>query len=324
VRLAGTLLLLCAVQPLARADEDELPTGVISLPEPERIESLAPLPPDPNEPGDASKIRADRPDKGPAPLPKNKSCCGYPLAASQPGFTISFYWLAYEQEYANEPYDTDIYTKQGFWIGRYPSTFIFELRLEGSGILRDGRVLNFAGDCNYGIGTCFKFLELEQHPLGVGVQGRKLEPFRSVAVDPKMIPIGEPIFIPELAGTPMPDGTTHDGCVRADDQGGAIKNGRIDFFVESWANYKWIADALWHNEKITPTVEEPRCDYLRLNDPREHDNEHSDWTSLHQRWRTLARTERIAKARTARNRRIAQKWIKRHVQKSAHPAVAKR
>jgi 3D (Asp-Asp-Asp) domain-containing protein len=326
VRLFGTLMLVCALALSARAEEptDELPFGLASLPEPERIDRPATLPPPQNELGDASKVSFAAPDKGPAPRGKIKECCGYPLAASEPGFKISFYWLAYEQEYANEPYDTDIYTRQGYWIGRYPSTFVFELKLEGSGILRDGRVLNYAGDCNYGIGTCFKFLELEQHPLGAGVQGRKLEPFRSVAVDPKMIPIGAPIYIPELAGTPMPDGSIHDGCVRADDQGGAIKNGKIDFFVESWANYKWIGDAMWWQLKITPTVEEPRCEYLRTGELRERDNERSDWASLHQKWRSLARAERVAAARTARNRRVAQKWLKRHQPKTARGAVAKR
>src|SRR5581483_9869977 len=225
---------------------------------------------------------------------------------------LSFYWLAYEIEYANEPYDTDIYTTRGYFIGRFPSAFVYELKLEGSGILRDGRVLNFAGECNYGMGTCFKTLDPAEDPLGVGVQSRPLVPFRSIAVDPKMIPIGATVYVPELVGIPMPDGTTHDGCLRADDMGGAIKNGKIDFFVESYFNFKFIGDSLWWRLKATPTLEEPRCDYLRLGEARERMNERNDWAFLHTRLRTLARNERIAAAKTARNRRIAQAWVKRH------------
>jgi 3D (Asp-Asp-Asp) domain-containing protein len=266
--------------------------------------------------GDLSKVGDRAPEKL-ASRSKVKECCGYPIASKE-GFRLSFYWLAYEAEYANEPYDTDIYTTRGYFIGRFPSAFVYELKLEGSGILRDGRVLNFAGECNYGMGTCFKTLDLAEDPLGVGVQSRPLVPFRSIAVDPKMIPIGATVYVPELVGIPMPDGTQHDGCLRADDMGGAIKNGKIDFFVESYFNFKFIGDALWWRLKATPTLEEPRCSYLRLGEPRERMNEHTDWAFLHNRLRTLARNERIAAAKTARNRRIAQAWVKRH---NGHPTV---
>ena len=140
---------------------------------------------------------------------------------------------------------------------------MFELKLEGSGILRDGRVLNYDGECNYGMGTCFKTLALDQHPLGAGVQGRPLVPFRSIAVDPRFIPIGATVYVPELVGVLLPDGTRHDGCLRADDMGGAIKEHKLDFFVESYNNFKFIADNLWWRMKATPTLEEPRCAYLK-------------------------------------------------------------
>jgi 3D (Asp-Asp-Asp) domain-containing protein len=260
--------------------------------------------------GDASKLDDRAPDKLQL-YAKVKECCGYPIANKE-GFRLSFYWLAYESEYANEPYDTDIYTKQGYFIGRFPSAFVYELKLEGSGILRDGRVINFAGDCNYGMGTCFKTLDPAVNPLGVGVQSRPLVQFRSIAVDPKMIPIGAPVWVPELAGVQMPDGSIHDGCLRADDMGGAIKNGKIDFFVESYFNFKYIADNLWWRLKATPHLEEPRCEYLRTHEARERLNEHTDWAFLHTKLRTLARNERIAAAKTARNRRLAQAWVKRH------------
>jgi 3D (Asp-Asp-Asp) domain-containing protein len=274
------------------------------------------------DPEGASKIDTGAPEKLPVRA-KVKECCGYPIANKE-GFRLSFYWLAYETEYANEPYDTDIYTPKGYFIGRFPSAFVYELKLEGSGILRDGRVLNFAGDCNYGMGTCFRTLDGTEHPLGAGVQGRPLEPFRSIAVDPKMIPIGAPVYVPELVGVQMPDGTVHDGCLRADDMGGAIKNGKIDFFVESYFNFKYIADNLWWRLKATPILEEPRCEYLRLGEARERVNERTDWAFLHNRLRTLARAERLAAAKTARNRRIAAAWLKRHsgTSKGAHSPVA--
>jgi len=248
--------------------------------EPMRAARLAPLAGD----GDTSKgaILSDGDDPV-AKLPirgKVKECCGYPVD-KEGGFRLTFYWLAYESDYANEKYDTSIYTRDGFFIGRYPEAFIYELKLEGSGVLRDGRIINYDGDCHYGAGTCFKTLEPGEFPLGRGVQNRPLEPFRSVAVDPRFIPIGATIYVPEIVGLQLPDGTRHDGCLRADDQGGAIKFHKMDFFVESYPNFKFLADQLWWHLKATPLLDEPRCAYLRLGLPRERDNEQTDWAQLH-------------------------------------------
>ena len=253
-------------------------------------------------PRDASKaaLFSDGDDElGKLPVrAKVKECCGYPIGQSK-DYRLTFYWLAYEAEYANEPYDTDIYTTDGFWIGRYPNAFVYELNLEGSGILRDGRVLNYDGQCRYGVGTCFKALSIDEHPLGRGVQARALFPFRSIAVDPRFIPIGSPVFVPELVGVRLPDGTRHDGCLRADDQGGAIKLHKMDFFVESYFNFKFLADQLWWRLKATPHLDEPRCEYLRLNHAREHDNEYCDYRKVHSKSyaRALAASARKNKHR---------------------------
>ena len=102
---------------------------------------------------------------------KEKGCCGYPLG--EPGtYKLTYYWLAYESEYANEPYEIEIYTRQGFPIGRFPRAYVFELRLEGSGVLRDGRLINYDGRCAYGIGTCYQTLDPQAHPFGKGGQQR--------------------------------------------------------------------------------------------------------------------------------------------------------
>jgi 3D (Asp-Asp-Asp) domain-containing protein len=274
-----------------------------------------------NRPGDHAKLDDPAPDKAPL-VGKVKECCGYPVGLKE-GFRLSFYWIAYEEEYASLPYDTEIYTRQGFFIGRFPSPFVYELKLEGTAVLRDGRVLNYDGECNYGMGTCFKTLDMAEHPLGAGVQGRRLEPFRSIAVDPRYIPIGAPVYVPELVGVLLPDGTHHDGCLRADDMGGAIKQQKLDFFVESYFNFKFIADNLWWHLKATPMLDEPRCEYLRVRDPRERTNEHTDWAKLHQKHAPPRMAEKLALAKIKRNRAIAQAWIKRHAA-AAHAPLARR
>lgn len=216
--------------------------------------------------GDTSKIAAHGQAISPrahAPS-KNKLFSGYPL--SEPlGFALRFYWLAMEApaaETAHEPVQ-DIYTRDGVYFGTFPESFLRALRMEGSGLLFDGRVVNFDGRCRYGVGTCYEQLDPSTHPYGRGAGRRPLVPFRSVAVDPRLIAIGEPLYVPELDGIRLPDGTVHDGCVRADDTGSAIKHRKIDFFVMRIEHFRFLLWELWGVEQITPHVEAPRCDYLR-------------------------------------------------------------
>ena len=204
----------------------------------------------------------ERPDEEPAgkvdgPL-KEPGCCGYPIGE----FKLTYYWLASEGEYAAEPREVAIFTQRGFLIGRFSRRFVDELTLEGSGILADGRPINYAGRCRYGAGVCFEILDPVRYPFGRGVKGRALSPYRSVAVDPRAISIGEPLYLPELDGVELPDGAIHDGCVRADDQGGAIRKREIDFFVASYQGFHDVANRLWWRMRVTPAIEEPHCGWL--------------------------------------------------------------
>jgi 3D (Asp-Asp-Asp) domain-containing protein len=71
--------------------------------------------------------------------------------------------------------------------------------------------------------------------LGVGASGDALVPFRSLAVDKALIPLGTVLFIPDargakfrgLAGKEL----VHDGYFYAADTGGAIRGKQIDVFL---------------------------------------------------------------------------------------------
>jgi 3D (Asp-Asp-Asp) domain-containing protein len=193
---------------------------------------------------------------------RNKLCCGYPLSEEM-GFALRFYWLAFEDSYDEDYDEVDVYTRQGWFLGSYPERFVKSIRMEGSGVLADGRVINYAGRCRFGVGTCFEQLDPTTHPFGRGAGRRPLVPFKSVAVDQRLIPIGEPLYIPEFDGMLLPDGSVHDGCVRADDTGGGIKQRKMDFFVISYDNFRFLLDRLWGTIWITPHIEAPRCEYLR-------------------------------------------------------------
>jgi 3D (Asp-Asp-Asp) domain-containing protein len=230
--------------------------------------------------GDDSKLaKEDVPLQAKATLRgKNKLCCGYPLVDDLQ-WALRFYWLVLEDDYQdpegenvpksgrgkNVPVSTkvDLYTPLGFFLGRVSERLAWALRLEGSGLMSDGRVINYSGKCPFGYGTCFEQLDVKEHPFGRGSGSRPLIPFKSVAIDPRLVPIGEPIYVPEFDGLVLPDGSIHDGCVRADDTGGGIKKRKMDFFVVTYSNFRFLLEQLMNITWITPQVEAPRCEYLR-------------------------------------------------------------
>ena len=82
---------------------------------------------------------------------------------------------------------------------------------------------------------------------GVGFKdslGCRLQPMRTVAVDPKVFPRHSILFIKETVGLKMPDGSAHDGYWYASDVGGAIKGARIDLFSGAGAASMKVLQAL--------------------------------------------------------------------------------
>lgn len=72
-------------------------------------------------------------------------------------------------------------------------------------------------------------------PFGDGVRNYILVPFRTIAVDPAVIPYGSVIYIAEASGLPfaLSDGSQrrHDGYFFAGDTGGLINGNHIDVFI---------------------------------------------------------------------------------------------
>jgi 3D (Asp-Asp-Asp) domain-containing protein len=121
--------------------------------------------------------------------------------------------------------------------------FAQQLALQGTGKLRDGRVLNIWGHCSCERRPCFKVTE---NQWGSGGTGRALQPFRTVAVDPKVVKLGSLLYVPLLEGRTMPGrapwgGYVHDGCVVADDTGGGIDGQQLDLFVGRKAYFLGIS-----------------------------------------------------------------------------------
>ncbi len=118
-------------------------------------------------------------------------------------------------------------------IADVSAEFASQLAIQGTGKLKDGRVLNIWGRCKCDHTPCFK---VTANQWGTAGSGHPLQPFRTVAVDPKVIKLGSLLYVPLLEGRTMPGrppygGFVHDGCVVADDTGGHIDGNRLDLFV---------------------------------------------------------------------------------------------
>ena len=147
-------------------------------------------------------------------------------------------------------------TTEGDTLGYYSDTCDFcTACLEGTVFLEDsinGRtVLNYASRAESSLVNCRECARFSGSKLNVeswgsvrwkvssgygeGVRGYKLVPYRTIAVDPNVIPYGSVLFIPEAVGAEiqLSDGTpiAHDGYFFAGDTGGAIKKNHIDVFT---------------------------------------------------------------------------------------------
>lgn len=159
--------------------------------------------------------RATADDKPSSEIPKGVT------ADSLGKFKVTYYWITCEDDAKGER-DTELQDKAGHSLGKFRAEFVKHLKVEGTGRTIEGKTLN-ATDVD-------GRFELVKTPWGLGAKGESLEPFRSIAVDPKVIPLGTKILIPEAAGALLPDGSIHDGIFVAADTGGAIKGQHIDLF----------------------------------------------------------------------------------------------
>lgn len=176
-------------------------------------------------------------------------------------FQLTYYWVTTEEEFTGAK-DTSVYDKNCKQLALVSAKFAASLKLEGTGRLSDGRLLNYAGSCACPTSPCYLVADA-QHPWGYGVQGKALVPFRSFAVDKAEIPYGSRVYVPELDGVAVPGdppwgGFVHDGCFSADDTGGAIIGKHVDWFAALKPHYATL-DAQLKLSKITIHQGGARC-----------------------------------------------------------------
>ncbi len=160
-----------------------------------------------------------------------------PVAKAFPGFvrakeekTIklrnTYYYLEDEALDKNEPRTTPILDMKGKLIAKTSAVWKKKVNIEGSGKLKDGRVINYAGKVDGSIRY-----SVVSAPFGMGVGNCELIPLRTIAVDKNVVPYGSVVEILETKGVKDSEGKEHSGLWVAQDTGGAIKKDRVDLFL---------------------------------------------------------------------------------------------
>ena len=141
-------------------------------------------------------------------------------------FRNTYYVLAQEKDFSDLPQNAEVLDIHGNILAQVSERFKKKLDLEGSGILRNGTIVNFSARVNGEIRYRFT-----QNHFGDGAGQCALVPFRTIAIDPRKVALGSTVRIEETIGMQLPDGTIHDGTWYANDVGSAIQNDRVDLFV---------------------------------------------------------------------------------------------
>jgi 3D (Asp-Asp-Asp) domain-containing protein len=149
---------------------------------------------------------------------------GVPDARYLGRFKVTFYWVVEERDYPASN-AVPLYDKQGNLVGRFSRQFVNDFKREAAARLKDGRCISYmkrAGRVM--VDTVFH-----------GINGYTLTELKSIAVDPRVIPIGARVYIPQ-AERVVVNGSPLSGIFRAEDIGSAVKGKHIDVFVGSREN----------------------------------------------------------------------------------------
>lgn len=179
------------------------------------------------------------------------TACGQEEQRSLVEMELTYYWIA--APLAGDGGEAvPLLDLEGIEIARVPETFARRVAMEGTGRLLDGRLVNIS-NAEPWPGSRFMLVDTGVAPHGLDARGEPLVPFVTVAVDPEVVPLGATLYAPTLAGFALPDGTTHDGRLRAGDTGYTISGHHLDLFTGTHAFYQELDLAL--GERTTIEVE---------------------------------------------------------------------
>ncbi len=139
---------------------------------------------------------------------------------------LTFYWNIDESSARYRGKASEVLRDpRGRVIAQTHKRFKRDLVRQGSGWLRDGRTIIYVQR----IGGESRFRVVNSR-YGLASNGCPLIPYRTIAVDPHFVKVGSKVFIPQLKGARLPDGTIHDGMFIAADRG-HFRGAHVDVFT---------------------------------------------------------------------------------------------
>lgn len=237
-------------------------------------EPLTPEPPRTQIPGDgATQPRPPRPASrtlGQPRTPKDDAASRAAAAGGQSlgPFRNTYYDFPSEADFSGAT--VPVMSASCKPIAEVPRAFFEALCVQGSGSLKRGGTVSFAKrDCacaetcpRTGEKICFDALEPARFPWGRGAAGKPIAPFRSVAADTTVLPMGAVLYVPELDGVEDAEGKAHDGCFVVEDRGSRVSGKHVDFFTGSPKETARVNAAVPSNEGVTVVVHSPKCAHL--------------------------------------------------------------
>ena len=167
----------------------------------------------------------------------------YAATAVADNAKLTYYWITFESdESGSGPKDTKLQTCSGQTIASVTYHYADRVRMEGTGKLNDGRVVNIGGcDCGSGF-RCFDVYDPRKYPWGIGSANNAIYPFSSVANNDYKV--GTKLYVKAFDGFKLPGGQRHNGCFEVGDKGWGLGHNHIDFFAGREKYYHSIANVL--------------------------------------------------------------------------------
>lgn len=169
----------------------------------------------------------------------------------------TLYYAAREQDY-DSGNSVSFRDEDGKTLHMGSAAFKKAASIEGTAVFADGTVLNY----HRRIGGEVRWIRIRSK-LGIDARGCPLVPFRSAAVDPRVIKLGSRLEIAETVGMRLPNGKRHDGVWYAADTGDSIKGHRIDLFTGLGTDSMKVIErhGIGHLQKLTVTIypHTPQC-----------------------------------------------------------------
>ncbi|KAI9303249.1 hypothetical protein BJ944DRAFT_241620 [Cunninghamella echinulata] len=174
---------------------------------------------------------------------------------------LTFYWIPKEgdKDMSNNGKEVTLSgsksktlkDNKGRTIAKVSKTTYEKFQMEGTGLLKNGKMVNLGSSNNV-----FQEVNRKKSPFGLGSHSNSLNPWTTVAAND--IPRGTTLYIKELNGLKLPDGRTHNGCVRVEDESWSFDSCQIDFFALQFKAYKVLTKKV----PTKVTVVQKKCKLL--------------------------------------------------------------